>query len=114
MVIKVINRVKVDIKGGKYIIATGEKEEYVQGLAKELERQITGIQNQDSRLSLNECLVLCCMHYLDSYKKSEEGTDHMRSQLTDYLEEAAKATQELEESRREVENLKRQLELRRN
>ena len=35
----------------------------------------------------------------------------MRGQLTDYLEDAARARIELEESKREIERLTRQLEL---
>ena len=50
-------------------------------------------------------------NFEDAYKKSEASADHMRGQLTDYLEDAARARIELEESKREIERLTRQLEL---
>ncbi|MEG3006424.1 MAG: cell division protein ZapA [Oscillospiraceae bacterium] len=106
-----VNRVRIEIQGGKYVIATPENEEYVKGLSYELDRQVTAIMGQDTRLSLNECLVLCCMSYLDGYKKSEESADRMRGQLSEYLEDAAKARIELDETKRELEQNKRQLEM---
>lgn len=106
-----VNRVRIEIQGGKYVIATPENEEYVKGLSEELDEQIGSIMKQDDRLSLNECLVLCCVSYLDGYKKSEANADRMRSQLTEYLEDAAKARIELDETKRELEQVKRQLEM---
>lgn len=55
----------------------------------------------------------CCAvsTYANAYKKSEESADNMRTQLTDYLEDATLARIELDETKRENERLKRRLEM---
>lgn len=106
-----INRVKLEIQGCKLIIATPENEEYVLKLGEKLDKQITDLMEKNDRLSLNECLALCCINYMDSYKKSEDSADRMRNQITEYLEDAAKARIELDETKRELEKVKRQLEM---
>lgn len=52
---------------------------------------------------------MTALGYLDELKKSTSGADNMRAQIKDYLEDAAKAKLELEEERREVERLRREL-----
>lgn len=106
-----INRVKIEIQGSKVVIATPESEEYVLSLGEEIDSQVSELMKSDDRLSLHECLMLCCINYLDNYRKSEKNVDRMRGQITEYLEDAAKARIELDEIKRENEKLRRQLEM---
>ena len=106
-----INRVKVEINGAKYIIATPEKESSVHELAKDLDNQVKQLLQSSERISLNDALVLCALNYADAYKKSEDSSDHMRNQLTDYLEDASKARNELDEAKREIDRLTRRLQM---
>ena len=53
----------------------------------------------------------CAASIMPMPKKSEEGADNMRTQLTDYLEDATLARIELDETKRENERLKRRLEM---
>lgn len=106
-----INRVKIRVLENTYTIATPESEDYVQALAAELDGQVRQLIDVDAKLSPNAALILCAMGYADSFHKSEQSADHMRSQLTDYLEDAAKARSELDEARREIERLRRQLQI---
>lgn len=105
------NRVKIEILGAEYTIATSEEEEYVHRLAHELDRQVVGLLDHDAKLSPNAALILCALGYADSFHKSEQSADHMRSQLTDYLEDAARARIELDDAKRELDKLRRQIEL---
>lgn len=105
------NKVRIEIQGGKYVISTPEEEDYVKDIAYQIDDQISELMKLDSRLSLNECLVLCCVNYFDGFKKSEANSDRMRGQLSEYLEDAAKARIELDETKRELEQVKRQLEM---
>ena len=66
---------------------------------------------QSAGLSLNEALVLCAIGYLDIYKKERANADHIRVQLKDYLEDAAKARIEVDEARRNMERISRELEM---
>lgn len=104
-----ISRVRVEIYNSKYTIATPESEEHVQKLAKDLDTQIKQFVESNERATLNDALVLIAMNYADSYYKSEQGADHMRAQLTDYLEEAARAKLELEEAKKQIEHLEKRL-----
>ena len=75
----------------------------------QINSQIDDMLSQDSTLSVNDALVLCLLNYMDGYRKAEESTDHMRSQLTEYLEDAARYRIEADEAKREVERLEGEL-----
>lgn len=84
-----MNRVRIEVYGSRYVISTPEDESYVRGLAKSLDEQLRSLLENNSGLTLNDALVLCAINFEDAYKKSEASADHMRGQLTDYLEDAA-------------------------
>ena len=102
-----INRVKIEILGTAYTIATPESEEYVLSLAKEIDQQMKALIDADPKLSPNAALVLCTMGYADMFRKSEQAADNMRGQITDYLDDASRARAELDDARREIEKLRR-------
>lgn len=103
------NRVKITINGVHYFIATTEPEDYVLGLAQELDEQIKAVLEKNPTISFNDVMVLCAMNYVDAYKRSEENADRMRTQISEYLEDAAKARIELDEVKRENAHLRRLL-----
>lgn len=104
-----INSVKITVNGVRYTINTVEPEEYVQKLADELNGAVSEIREKNSTISFNDIMVLCAINYIDAYKRSEENADRMRTQISEYLEDAAKARIELDEVRRENAHLRRQL-----
>ena len=104
------NRVKIEICGTSYMISTDEQEDYVQGLAQELDEMMHQLLEGNGAMSAYHAMLLCCLQYLDQYRKSEQNLDRIRSQLAEYLEDAARARIELDEARREVDRLKRELE----
>ncbi len=104
------NRVRITINGVHYSIATPEPEEYVLSLAQELDEQVRGVMEGNPNISFNDVMVLCAMNYVDAYKRSEENADRMRTQISEYLEDAAKARIELDEVKRENARLRRQIE----
>ena len=53
--------------------------------------------------------VLSALDYLDELEKSSASADNMRSQIKDYLEDAAKAKLEAEEAKKEIERLRREI-----
>lgn len=100
------SRVKIEVCGAKYYISSSEPEAYVKELGAQLSAQISDMLAQNHSLSVTDALVLCLLNYMDSYRKAEENTDHMRSQLTGYLEDAAKYRIEADEAKREIERLR--------
>ncbi len=105
-----MNRVRIEIMGSGYTLSTPESEDYVQSLAAEINEQIETMMGQSPKISLTDALVLCCMNYADCYQKSERSADHMRAQLSDYLEDAAKARIELDDAKREIEKLRQRMD----
>ncbi len=102
------NRVVITINGVRYPIRSMEEPAYVHKLAEEMDAALREL-TQQGNLSLSEALVLLGLEYLDNYHKAEQNLDNMRSQLSEYLEDAAKARLERDEARREVERLERLL-----
>lgn len=108
---EIINKVRIKISGVPYTITTPEPEEYVLNLAAEINRSLEDLLSKNASLSLTDGLVLCLLDSADERKKSERNADHIREQLTGYLEDAAKARIEVGELRTEVARLKRELSL---
>ena len=103
-----VNKVRVNIAGTPYAIATTDPEKYIQSLAKKLDEDITKLLDANENLSVTKAAVFCAMDYLD---------ENMRSQIQDYIADAAraklaedKAKAENEVLRREAAALREQLE----
>ena len=82
---------RVTIAGAPYAIATTDTESYITSLAKKLDEDITKLLDDNGNLSLSKAAVFCAMDYLDEYRKSAGSAENMRSQIQDYIADAAKA-----------------------
>lgn len=102
------NNVEICINGVHYHIATNEPAQYLQELAHEVDSQLQVLLERNPAMGLNDAAVLCLLNYADNYRRSEEGADHMRTQISDYLEDAAKARIELDEATRRLETCQRE------
>ena len=103
------NRIKLEICGSNYVISTTDSEEYVLGLAEKLDADMSQLLSTNRTASVTTAAVITALGYLDELKKSTSGADNMRAQIKDYLEDAARAKLKLDEERREVERLRREL-----
>lgn len=101
-------QVEVCINGVHYHIATTEPAKYLQELARDVDTQLQTLLERNPTMSFNDAAVLCLLNYADNYRRSEEGADHMRTQISDYLEDAAKARIELDEANRRLEICQRE------
>ena len=100
------NKIKLEICGSNYVIATTDTEEYVLSLAEKLDSDMTQMLASNPTASVTTAAVITALGYLDELKKSTSGADNMRAQIKDYLEDAAKARGEVERLRREIGYLK--------
>ncbi len=105
-----VNKVRLTIAGSPYVISTTDSEEYVTNLAQKLDADIASVMEENPNLSVTRAAVFCALDYLDEYTKSIGSADNMRSQIKDYLADAAKAKLAADEARREVERLKREVQ----
>ena len=103
-----VNNVRVTIAGAPYAIATTDTESYITSLAKKLDEDITKLLDDNGNLSLSKAAVFCAMDYLDEYRKSAGSAENMRSQIQDYIADAAKAKLAEDKVRAENEVLQRE------
>ena len=103
-----VNKVRVNIAGTPYAIATTDSEKYIQSLAKKLDEDITKLLDENENLSVTKAAVFCAMDYLDEYRKSAGSAENMRSQIQDYIADAAKAKLAEDKVRAENEVLQRE------
>ena len=103
-----VNKVRVTIAGAPYAIATTDTESYITSLAKKLDEDITKLLDVNGNLSLSKAAVFCAMDYLDEYRKSAGSAENMRSQIQDYIADAAKAKLAEDKVRAENEVLQRE------
>lgn len=107
----ITNKVRIEIYGAKYVISTTEDPRYVRELAVEIEEKVKNFMETNPSAARADAYMIILLGYVDLYKKSEENTDNIRSQLTQYLEDAARARIEADEYKREIEKLKREINL---
>ena len=69
---------------------------------------ITKLLDDNGNLSLSKAAVFCAMDYLDEYRKSAGSAENMRSQIQDYIADAAKAKLAEDKVRAENEVLQRE------
>ena len=103
-----VNKLRVTIAGAPYAIATTDTESYITSLAKKLDEDITKLLDDNGNLSLSKAAVFCAMDYLDEYRKSAGSAENMRSQIQDYIADAAKAKLAEDKVRAENEVLQRE------
>lgn len=104
------NKVKVTIAGSEYILTTEDDPEYTANLAAQVNDKIAEILSSSSRLSVTQAAILCSLDYADAAKRVEESADNLRSQIQDYLEDAAKARTDAEIAKREADRLSKELD----
>ena len=105
-----LKKVKIEIAGASYTLSTYEQEGYVRDLAKEMSGDIDALMTRNPSLSMNDALVLCAMAYLSEYKKEAANSDHIRSQLKEYLGDTARARMEVDDANRRADKLAREVE----
>ena len=104
-------KVRIVVCSTEYTVITEDSPEYLQSLAAELDKTLRSLVEGSTRISTTQASVLLALHYLDESKKAEQSTDNIRSQLKEYLQDAAKARIEADDTRRENERLRSEIEI---
>ncbi len=103
------NKVRIEIYGVKFVINSSEEPDYVKSIARDIDTAVRDFMTGHPRSSLSDAYLISLLDYADRLKKSETNADHLRSQLSEYLEEAARANIQADEYQREIDKLKREL-----
>lgn len=104
------NKVKLTIGGAEYAIVTEDDIAYVTELGAELNEALETTMKENPRISTTQAAVLVALQYADEFKKANISSDNLRSQIKDYLDDAASAKSKADWARHEAENAKRELE----
>lgn len=104
------SKVRLNICGSSYVIATSESEDYMQNLADRLNLDMNELMASSNSISITTAAVMTALNYRDELEKASGSADNMRRQIKDYLEDAASAKMAAEEVRRENASLKRRID----
>ena len=99
----------VRIGGFDLSLYSSESAEYTNMIATEVDRRVKEITSVNPSISLTNAALLVAMDLADELFKLETGTDNMRAQLKDYLDDTTKALAERDKARRMAERLKDEL-----
>ncbi|MCI7351667.1 MAG: cell division protein ZapA [Ruminococcus sp.] len=104
-----MNRIKVTICGKEYSLKTAENASYVLNLAAELESKINNMVNSGNGVSVQTAAILIALSAMDDANKANQSVDNIRTQIKQYVDEAAKAMLERDEAIKDKESLKSKL-----
>lgn len=104
-----MNKVKVSICGKEYSLQTDESPEYVASMAKQLSKRIDALTAQSDSMTVHAATLLVALSYMDDLSKSNATIDNIRTQIREYVDDAAFARLERDEAQRENEALKLQI-----
>lgn len=104
-----MNRIKVTICGKEYSLKTAENASYVLNLAAELESKINNMVNLGNGVSVQTAAILIALSAMDDANKANQSVDNIRTQIKQYVDEAAKAMLERDEAIKDKESLKSKL-----
>jgi len=103
-----MNKIKITVAGTQYSIMSQEEPEYVEGLARNLDKQLRTLLGTNPALSLSDALILCALQYMDDAKKNEDTADHLRAQFSGYMDEIKEAKDREEALRKDLEQMRRE------
>ncbi len=104
------NKVRFEVLGSPYVISTSDENSYILELAQKLEDDIKTILENSPGASGLAATIISAMGYLDEAQKSAKSLDNMRTQIKEYLQESAKAKEAANETQRELERLRKEVE----
>ncbi|MEG0769431.1 MAG: cell division protein ZapA [Ruthenibacterium sp.] len=103
------NKVRFEVCGAQYITSTTDSEAYVMSLAAQMDEDMKKAMELTPSASVTAAAVITALGYLDEMKKTAKGMDNMREQIKEYLQESSKAKAAAEETQREVERLRHEV-----
>ena len=98
------NKITLSIAGFTLIINTSEEEEHVRKLSAILNGDLQNIL-RNSNASVTNAALLCALDYLDRADKANHSANNLRSQIKDYLSDAASAKLQLDDQMRKNSDL---------
>lgn len=102
--------VTVKIFNREYHLMTDETKEYTDRIADDLNAKMTAVLEGKTTLSAQDAAALVALECYDEMVKAKEEADKMRISIKGYADESAAAKSKADEAQREVERLKSKVE----
>jgi len=100
-------KISVTIAGHDLLLVSNEPEVHVQRVATLVDNELLSIRETSPELSFQKALILASTNLADRLIHAEETAESLRKQLKDYIEEVARSKNELADTRRELNRLKK-------
>ena len=107
------NRVVIDICGEEYTLVAEESSSYMQRVGAYVGDKMSEILDS-AKVGRTDAAVLTAINLADELFKAQAAGEQLRSQIKGYLDEAAKAQNEVSELKRELFRLQQRLDSRNN
>ena len=104
-----MEKIRLMIAGEEYNLSTDNDLDYVEALGAELNEKISTLMSSNTRISVTQAAIVTALEYADAAKKGEATAENLRTQIQEYLEDAARARTDAEISKREAERLPNEL-----
>lgn len=99
------NKLSVKILDTVYNVSSNETEDYVEKVAKQVDRAMRAVLEADTRSSVTVAAIFAALGFCDEKTKAEISSENLRSQLKSYLEDMSKLRAEAEDARKEAARL---------
>jgi cell division protein ZapA len=107
--VNIMEKIRLMIAGEEYNLSTDDDLDYVAALGEELDKRISELMSGNTRISVTQAAIVTALEFADAAKKSEQTSENLRTQIQEYLEDAARARTDAEISKREAERLAKEL-----
>ena len=104
-----MEKIRLLIAGEEYNLSTDDDLDYVAALGEELDKKISTLMSTNTRISVTQAAIVTALEYADAAKKCEITAENLRTQIQEYLEDAARARTDAEILKREIERLNREI-----
>lgn len=104
------NKVNLTICGVEYTIIAEESTDYVKKVGQMVHQKMVELINESPKMSTHMAAVLTAVNLCDELMRAQQTADNLRVQLKKYLDDSSKSRQEAEESKREVMQLKGEIQ----
>lgn len=102
------NRIRLNICGCECALCSDDSENYIRSIGDEVQKAIDDIMAKNERVSVTLAAIYTALSYCDDSHKAASSADNLRAQIKNYLEDSSHARMDSEESRRELERMKRE------
>lgn len=95
------NRVNIHICGADYTLTAEESPSYMEKVAAYVNDKMTELMNSN-KVGRTDAAILAALNIADELMKEKDSSEHLRTQIKGYLDDATKAQNEVSELKREL------------